>query len=85
MLPRAVGEGLLLVAGEERRLRPWDLAYFPPGTDHIVVATGDRPCVVFMAGARETWQEKGGPAARTRSTCPSATSYAKTRSRLAAA
>ena len=53
------GECLLLVAGEERRLRPWDLAYFPPGTDHIVVATGDRPCVVLMAGARETWPEKG--------------------------
>jgi uncharacterized cupin superfamily protein len=53
------GEGLLLVEGEERPLRQWDFVHFPAGTDHMVVATGDEPCVVFMTGARSGWPEKG--------------------------
>jgi uncharacterized cupin superfamily protein len=46
------GECLLLVEGEERRLRAWDFVHCPPGTDHIFVGAGDGPCVVVMAGAR---------------------------------
>jgi uncharacterized cupin superfamily protein len=46
------GECVLLVEGEERRLRAWDLAHFPPGTEHVVVGAGDSPCVVLMVGAR---------------------------------
>src|SRR4051812_1142217 len=46
------GECLLLVDGEERTLRPWDLAHFPPGTDHIAIGAGDGPCVLLMVGAR---------------------------------
>lgn len=46
------GECLLLVEGEERRLRAGDFVHCPPGTDHIFVAAGDEPCVIFMAGAR---------------------------------
>jgi uncharacterized cupin superfamily protein len=46
------GECLLLVEGQERRLRAWDFVHCPPGTEHIFVATGDGPCVIFMAGAR---------------------------------
>jgi len=46
------GECILLVEGEERRLRAWDLAHFPPGTEHIVVGAGNEPCVVLMVGAR---------------------------------
>ena len=46
------GECLLLVEGEERRLRAWDFVHCPPGTEHIFVGAGDGPCVVFMTGAR---------------------------------
>jgi uncharacterized cupin superfamily protein len=53
------GECLLLVEGEERPLRAWDFVHCPAGTEHIFVATGDRPCVIFMAGARTGWPEKG--------------------------
>ena len=53
------GECLLLVEGEERPLRPWDFVHCPPNTEHIIVATGDRPCIVFMIGARVGWPEKG--------------------------
>ncbi|HEY7002894.1 MAG TPA: cupin domain-containing protein [Gaiellaceae bacterium] len=45
------GECLLLVEGQERRLRPWDFAHCPPGTAHVFVGT-DAPCVLLMAGAR---------------------------------
>jgi uncharacterized cupin superfamily protein len=47
------GECLLLVEGEERRLRAWDFVHCPAGTEHIFVGAGDGPCVIFMAGARE--------------------------------
>jgi uncharacterized cupin superfamily protein len=53
------GECLLLVEGDERPLRAWDFVHCPAGTEHIFVATGDRPCVIFMAGARTGWPEKG--------------------------
>jgi uncharacterized cupin superfamily protein len=47
-----VGECLLLVEGEERRLKAWDFVHCPPGTDHIFVGAGDGPCAIFMVGAR---------------------------------
>ena len=53
------GECLLLVEGEERPLRAWDFVHCPADTEHIFVATGDGPCVIFMAGARTGWPEKG--------------------------
>ena len=46
------GECLLLVEGEERRLKAWDFVHCPPGTEHIFVGAGDGPCVLFMVGAR---------------------------------
>jgi uncharacterized cupin superfamily protein len=46
------GECLLVIEGEERPLEAWDFVHCPPGTDHIFVGAGDRPCVIFMAGAR---------------------------------
>jgi uncharacterized cupin superfamily protein len=53
------GECLLLVEGEERPLRAWDFVHCPADTEHIFVATGDGPCVIFMAGSRVGWPEKG--------------------------
>jgi len=50
------GECLLLFEGEERPLQAWDFVHCPPGTEHVFVATGDSPCVIFMTGGRT---EKG--------------------------
>jgi uncharacterized cupin superfamily protein len=47
------GECLLLIEGEERRLKPWDFVHCPPGTEHAFVGAGDGPCVIFMTGARK--------------------------------
>jgi uncharacterized cupin superfamily protein len=47
------GEALLIVEGEERPLRQWDVVHCPAGTKHIVVGAGDKPCVVVAVGARE--------------------------------
>jgi len=46
------GECLLIVEGEERRLRAWDFLHCPPGTSHSFVGAGDGPCVMLMVGAR---------------------------------
>jgi uncharacterized cupin superfamily protein len=47
------GDALLLVEGEERPLRRWDLVHCPPGVRHIIVGAGEGPCVVLGLGARE--------------------------------
>jgi len=46
------GECLLLVEGEERRLRTWDFLHCPSMAEHIFVGAGDGPCVVLMTGTR---------------------------------
>jgi uncharacterized cupin superfamily protein len=51
------GECVLLVEGEERRLRAWDFFHCPPDTEHIIVGAGDGPCIVLMTGTRK----KGRP------------------------
>jgi uncharacterized cupin superfamily protein len=50
------GEALLIVEGEERELRRWDLVHCPPGTNHVIVGAGDERCVVVAVGAREHWE-----------------------------
>jgi uncharacterized cupin superfamily protein len=47
-----MGECVLVVEGEERKLRAWDFVHCPPGTAHVFVGSGDGPCVVFMVGRR---------------------------------
>jgi len=47
------GEALLIVEGEERPLRRWDLVHCPAGTKHIIVGAGERSCVVLAVGARD--------------------------------
>jgi uncharacterized cupin superfamily protein len=47
------GEALLIVEGEERPLRPWDLVHCPPETKHVIVGAGKGPCVVVAVGARD--------------------------------
>jgi uncharacterized cupin superfamily protein len=46
------GECLLIVEGEERRLRAWDFVHCPPWTNHVFVGAGDGPCAILMVGAR---------------------------------
>jgi len=46
------GECLLLIEGEERRLRAWDFVYCPPWTEHVFLGAGSGPCVVLAVGAR---------------------------------
>lgn len=46
------GECLLVIEGEERPLRPWDLVHCPPQTAHTIVATGPEPALIVAAGAR---------------------------------
>jgi uncharacterized cupin superfamily protein len=47
------GECRLLVEGQERMLRQWDLFHCPPETNHVAVGAGDGPCVVLMVGDRD--------------------------------
>ena len=46
------GECLLVVEGQERRLKAWDFVHCPPMTEHVFVGAGDGPCVVVGIGAR---------------------------------
>lgn len=46
------GECVLIVEGQERRLEAWDFVHCPGGTEHIIVATGDRAAIVVAVGAR---------------------------------
>jgi len=45
------GEGLLIVEGEERPLRAWDLVHCPPETKHAIIGAGEtRMRQMFMTG-----------------------------------
>ena len=51
------GECLLLVNGEEKRLKAWDYVHCPPGVSHVFVGAGDGPCVILMIGHRPSDHE----------------------------
>jgi quercetin dioxygenase-like cupin family protein len=46
------GECILVIEGQERRLKAWDFVHCPPWTRHVFVGAGDAPCVIVMAGSR---------------------------------
>jgi uncharacterized cupin superfamily protein len=46
------GECLLLVEGQERRLRAWDFVHCPAWTEHVFVGAGDGPCTILAVGTR---------------------------------
>ena len=46
------GECIVILEGEERRMRQWDFLHCPPGVEHIFVGAGDGPCAVLMIGSR---------------------------------
>jgi uncharacterized cupin superfamily protein len=53
------GECLLIVEGEERTLKQWDLFHCPAGVDHGIVGAGDGPSLVLAVGARTGHEEDG--------------------------
>ena len=48
-----MGECILIIEDEERRLRTWDFVHCPPGTAHAFVGAGNGPCVILGAGNRD--------------------------------
>ncbi|MDQ6818514.1 MAG: cupin domain-containing protein, partial [Actinomycetota bacterium] len=48
------GECLLVIEGEERRLKQWDFVHCPAWTEHVFVGAGGRPCVLLGVGSRRT-------------------------------
>jgi uncharacterized cupin superfamily protein len=47
------GQALLIVEGEERPLRAWDLVHCPAGVSHVILGAGTSPCAVIAVGARD--------------------------------
>jgi uncharacterized cupin superfamily protein len=47
------GECLLVIEGQERKLRAWDLVHCPPWTEHVLVGAGETSSVVLSVGARK--------------------------------
>jgi uncharacterized cupin superfamily protein len=46
------GESLVIVDGQERRLKQWDYFHCTPDTPHSFVGAGDGPCVMVTLGLR---------------------------------
>ena len=46
------GECLVILEGEERPLKQWDLVHCPAGVEHVFVGAGDAPSAVLMIGSR---------------------------------
>jgi uncharacterized cupin superfamily protein len=53
------GEAILIVEGEERRLKQWDFVHCPAETRHAFAGAGEGPCVLLCAGSRQF--QKDGP------------------------
>jgi uncharacterized cupin superfamily protein len=46
------GECILLVEGQQRHMKQWDYFHCPADTDHLLIASGDEPCVAIAVGSR---------------------------------
>jgi uncharacterized cupin superfamily protein len=46
------GECILLVEGQQRQMKQWDYFHCPADTDHLLIASGDGPCVAIAVGSR---------------------------------
>ena len=53
------GEALAIVEGEERPMKQWDLLHCPSGTGHVVLGSGDGPCVLLAIGSRSGREDWG--------------------------
>jgi mannose-6-phosphate isomerase-like protein (cupin superfamily) len=77
------GEALLIVEGQERRLKQWDFVHCPPEARHALVGAGDGPCVILAASSRQF--QKTAPGATTAPRRPPpATTRARPRTRRTA-
>ena len=54
-----LGEAVVVIEGQERRLRQWDFVHCPPGTRHTFAGAGTGPCVLLCASSRQF--QKDGP------------------------
>jgi quercetin dioxygenase-like cupin family protein len=54
------GECVLLIEGEERRLRAWDFVHCPGRTQHIFIGAGDAPCARARRRRRDGDELTGG-------------------------
>jgi uncharacterized cupin superfamily protein len=52
------GDALLIVEGQERRLKKWDLVHCPRDVPHTILGVGDKGALVLAVGSRV-----GGPSA----------------------
>jgi uncharacterized cupin superfamily protein len=46
------GECLLLIEGQERRLKAWDFVHCPAWAKHVFVGAGEGPCAILAVGTR---------------------------------
>jgi uncharacterized cupin superfamily protein len=53
------GEAVLIVEGQERRIKQWDFVHCPPETRHAFAGAGDSTCVLLCASSRQF--QKDGP------------------------
>ena len=53
------GECILVIEGEERRLKAWDFVHCPSWTHHVFVGAGEGPCVIVMTGSRKMVEVQG--------------------------
>ena len=57
-----MGECVLIIEDQERRLQAWDFVHCPPMTAHTFVNTGSGPCVIVATGNRRDDLERIYPA-----------------------
>jgi uncharacterized cupin superfamily protein len=53
------GECIVIVDGQERPLKQWDLFHCPAGVDHAVVGAGQGPSLVLAVGSRTGDEDDG--------------------------
>jgi len=58
------GSCRLLIEEQEIRLRAWDFVHCPPGTKHVFLGAGRKPCVILMVGARRPGEKISYPVSR---------------------
>jgi len=46
------GECVVIIEGQERRLKQWDFVHCPAWTEHVFVGAGSGPCALLATGAR---------------------------------
>jgi uncharacterized cupin superfamily protein len=51
------GECIVIVEGQERPLKAWDLVHCPAQTNHVFVGAGDGPCGILAIGRRRDDEE----------------------------